>query len=810
MSPISVYVNCDNKGTISTIDDEWVITALVSGINLSSSFNAQVTCSGIGCITCQKIGVPYNTLTEICRIPISIIPLSIIITDQSSASCSAIQNLEPLICPLVCSSLITVTPSSCSTNNLYTLSGQVSLTNPPSSGNVTIQIVGGGSQTFSLPQSSPITYNILGQSADGLNHKVYVSISGVNCSDTASFTAPGIPSLVCNKSDNTNCAIPNGSATATASGVTYLWSNGAITATINGLNAGTYTVTVTSTTTSCTNTCSVTVVNNTSNPTANCTAVSNTNCATPNGSASVITNASTPTYLWSNGGTTASISGLNAGTYTVTVTNSTSSCTNTCTATVTNTTTPPSVSCSKVDNTNCKTPNGTATATASGVTYLWSNGGTSSTIPGLNAGTYTVTVTSTTNSCTNTCSVTVANSSSPPSVSCTPTQPTCAAPNGGSVSTFVTGGITPFTYLWSNGVTASSITNIGAGTYTVTVTDNNSCTATCSTILNAPVGCCVINNINLVIGNCYNKGTLTNANDDEYTFSLNPTGNGLGTTYTVSGLHNSPQTGTYGSPTTFGPYLISAGVLNITVVDNVAGTCTKTASVTPPPSCSVCNVSSPVLSVNDNICPSRTGNINLIQGCGAGTFIQYSINNGITWSTVKPLYSTTPRTILARCVNSMDTTCKSPNSIVTTVPKKCPNSGNECSLTANATIDPCNNNGTDNDTTDDYFTIQINATIVNGGSSNKYEVVIGADPLTGIGGNVLNSAGTTYGSPVNVGNTKIFMANGTSNYQLIIRDINNNNCFQSLNISPLAPCSIAPPKSPCFPDPCIPIGIKKN
>ncbi|MBK8721370.1 MAG: SprB repeat-containing protein [Saprospiraceae bacterium] len=442
--------------------------------------------------------------------------------------------------------------------------------------------------------------------------------------------------------------------------------------------------------------------------------------------------------------------------------------------------------------------------------YVWSNGQTTATITGLNAGTYTVTVTNTTNSCTNTCSAIVVSSTSPPSISCTPTQPTCAAPNGGSVSTSVTGGISPFTYLWSNGVTASIISNVGAGTYTVTVTDNNNCTASCSAVLNAPVGCCEINNLNLVIGNCDNKGTLTIASDDEYTFTLNPTGNGIGTTYTVSGLPNSPQTGTYGSPTTFGPYLISAGVLNITVVDNVSNTCSKSASVSPPPSCSVCNVAPPVLTVTDNICPSRTGTINLVQGCGAGTFIQYSINNGTSWSSVKPFYSTTSRTILARCVNSTDTTCKSLNTTVTTAPKKCPTDGSECSLIANATIDPCNNNGTDNISTDDYFTIQVSATVANGGSSNKYEVVIGADPLTGTGGNVLNSGGTNYGSPVTIGNTKIFLADGTSTYQLVIRDINNNNCFQIINIDPVASCSNAPPKSPCYPVPCVPIGLIKN
>lgn len=115
-----------------------------------------------------------------------------------------------------------------------------------------------------------------------------------------------------------------------------------------------------------------------------------------------------------------------------------------------------------------------------------------------------------------------------------------------------------------------------------------------------------------------------------------------------------------------------------------------------------CNVSAPVLAVNDNICPSRTGTINLVQACGA-TFIQYSSNNGLTWSSAKPLYSTTAKTILARCVNTADTTCKSSTTSVTTDPKKCPGGGFECCLIATATIDPCQDNSTGDVAADELF-----------------------------------------------------------------------------------------------------------
>ena len=224
-----------------------------------------------------------------------------------------------------------------------------------------------------------------------------------------------------------------------------------------------------------------------------------------------------------------------------------------------------------------------------------------------------------------------------------------------------------------------------------------------------------------------------------------------------------------------------------------------------------CAPSQPLLTVNDNVCPSRTGSITVVQACGPGTFIQYSSNNGQTWSTTKPSYTTTAKTILARCVNSADTTCKSATTAVTTNPKKCPGGALECSIVASATTDACNDNGTGNLAIDDYFTIQVNATASNAGSSTKYEVVLGADPSTGLGGNVLNSGGTMYGSPVTVGQNKQFKADGSGTYTLIVRDLDLKSCLQVINITAVPACSPSPPNtSPCAPVPCVPIELQKN
>jgi Secretion system C-terminal sorting domain len=110
------------------------------------------------------------------------------------------------------------------------------------------------------------------------------------------------------------CATPSAVLTATG-GATYAWSGGGTAATKTVTAGGVYTVTV-STAAGCTGTATVTVDVNNTPPTLTGTVVGST------GSNGSVTTIATPTstYVWNTGATTAAITGLAAGTYTVTAT----------------------------------------------------------------------------------------------------------------------------------------------------------------------------------------------------------------------------------------------------------------------------------------------------------------------------------------------------------------------------------------------------------------------------------------------------------------------------------------------------------
>ncbi|HRK29227.1 MAG TPA: HYR domain-containing protein, partial [Chitinophagales bacterium] len=147
--------------------------------------------------------------------------------------------------------------------------------------------------------------------------------------------------------------------------------------------------------------------------------------------------------------------------------------------------------------------NGTITVSTSGgtapYTYIWSNGATGSFVSGLTAGNYSVTATDA-NGCTRVRNVIMI---APPLLNCsaTVTNITCAGLNNGSITTTTSGGVAPYTYVWSNGASGSSISGLSAGTYTVTTTDTNGCVCIQSlTVSAAPTASVLTGSVNVYEG----------------------------------------------------------------------------------------------------------------------------------------------------------------------------------------------------------------------------------------------------------------------------------------------------------------------
>ena len=324
-----------------------------------------------------------------------------------------------------------------------------------------------------------------------------VTITDANgCTDSTSTTVTEPASLIAASvvDSNISCnGFSDGGASASAAGgtmpYTYAWSNAATTASITGVIAGTYSVTITDQN-GCTSTSSATITEPASLIAAS-VVDSNTSCngfSDGGASASAAGGTMPYTYAWSNSATTASITGVIAGTYSVTITDA-NGCTDSTSTTITEPT--PLVATSVVDsNASCSGfSDGGASASATGgtgaYTYAWSNTATTASITGVMAGTYTVTITDA-NGCTSTSSISVGQAISLVTSSVVDSNITCNGLSDGGATASATGGTGAFTYSWNNAATTASITGVVAGTYTVTVTDQNGCFSTSSSVITEP------------------------------------------------------------------------------------------------------------------------------------------------------------------------------------------------------------------------------------------------------------------------------------------------------------------------------------
>lgn len=197
-------------------------------------------------------------------------------------------------------------------------------------------------------------------------------------------------------------------------------------------------------------------------------------------------------FSWDNGSSAQNLTGLYAGTYSLTVTDA-NGCTTTNSAIINQPSSGLILDTDIIDITCYGGNTGSIDLSVSGgsptYSYSWSNGNTTEDVIGLSVGTYTVTVTDI-NYCTNKLSNVVKQAPLLElSVSITPS--TCPTDTDGAVILTISGGTPPYSFDWSNDGyenpddDTKDLLNVLPGFYTVIVTDVNNCTASTSANVNA-------------------------------------------------------------------------------------------------------------------------------------------------------------------------------------------------------------------------------------------------------------------------------------------------------------------------------------
>ena len=269
------------------------------------------------------------------------------------------------------------------------------------------------------------------------------------------------------------------------------WSNGESTESIQNLTGGTYSLTI-----SDTNACSLTDTFELIQPNSPFTLSwisSNISCnGLSDGSIDISLSggmADTSIITWSNGSFQSSLDSISAGSYSVTVSQVNFPCMLTDIIEITEpdplltTITVTDVLCNG-DNTGSGVP--TISGGTSPYSLDWSNGSPAGELHFLEAGMYSLTVEDL-HDCMDSISFTVTEPTLL-TVTSTVTDVVGTGNSNGFIQTFPSGGTPPYLYNWNTGSSSPSLSNISAGTYSLTITDNNLCSWDSVFIVNETVG----------------------------------------------------------------------------------------------------------------------------------------------------------------------------------------------------------------------------------------------------------------------------------------------------------------------------------
>ncbi len=341
--------------------------------------------------------------------------------------------------------------------------------------------INGGTEPYTYVWSNgSITQNIENLSS-GFYEITLSDANGCLATESINIEQPDELSVTVSVTEPNECQSYDGVATATVSGgyypYTYVWNNGLTTSSIDNLSLGLYSVTITDSIG-----CSITSsnsINSSESPEIIIDSIANVSCFNGNDGAinvSVIGGVEPYLYNWNNGLNTLSIDGISSGTYILTVTDS-----NGCIVTESIEVLEPNAISIEYIITNpsgCGAQDGELTANAIGgispYDYNWENSGNNSaTISDLSQGIFNITV-SGSDGCTSSGFVSL-SAQNAPEINFTIENETCFGLANGSILANISGGSSPYTFNWDNGLNTQVINDLTSGNYFLTVTDSNNC-----------------------------------------------------------------------------------------------------------------------------------------------------------------------------------------------------------------------------------------------------------------------------------------------------------------------------------------------
>ena len=334
----------------------------------------------------------------------------------------------------------------------------------------------------------------------------------------------------------------------------FAWSNGEMSQNIDAM-AGSYIVTVTDA-----NSCVANATATISEPSALVVSINAGTIACNGGTTTaeaVVTGGTEPyTFAWSSGETSQNINAM-SGSYIVNVTDG-----NECNANAEVVLTEPAMLSVSITagtiacNGGSTTAEAVVTGGAEPYTFAWSNGETSQNITAM-SGSYILSVTDA-NSCVANATATITE----PSALVVSINAGTIACNGGTATAeaVVTGGTEPYSFVWGGQETTQNIDNLAAGTYSVTVTDNNGCTASEVVAITEPTALTAT----IIAGtiNCIGETTMAVANANGGAAPYSYAWSNQGTSQNISN--------------------VAAGDYSVTITDHNGCSASATATITEP------------------------------------------------------------------------------------------------------------------------------------------------------------------------------------------------------------------------------------